>query len=189
MGNLAYEDERWDELIDGKLVMMSPRPAINHNRISANIHNIFYTYLKGKPCEVFADGVDLYLSATNRFIPDCMVVCDKSKVKVNGIYGAPDLVVEVLSPGTAKNDRSKKKQAYEAAGVKEYWIANPADKTVEIYLLQNGQLELDNVYSILPDYALEQMTEDEKAHITTEFKCSLYGDLLISLDDVFYNVD
>ena len=102
-----------------------------------------------------------------------MVVCDPDKIKSDGVYGAPDFVVEVLSPSTAKNDRGYKKDAYAAAGVKEYWIVSPSDKSVEQYLLQDGQFVLHEVYSIRPDYELAKMTEQERAALIMAFHCSL----------------
>ena len=107
--NLARQGEYRSELIKGKIIMMSPSPITNHNRISRNITRIFDNYLDGKSCEVFADGLDVYLTAQDRFEPDCMVVCDPNKIKYNGVHGAPDLIVEVLSPSTAKNDKGHKK--------------------------------------------------------------------------------
>lgn len=186
--NLAYQDEIYDELIDGKIVMMTPRPNINHYQISSNIEKIFSNHLKNKLCRAFADGVDLYLSENDRFIPDGMVVCDRSKIKRRGIYGAPDLVVEVLSPSTARYDRGKKKDAYERAGVREYWIVNPEERSVEVYLLKNDRYILDNIYRIYPDYELEDMTEEEKAEIVMEFKCGIFDDLNIKLEDIFDNM-
>lgn len=134
-------------------------------------------------------GYDLYLNEKDHFIPDVMIVCDPDKVKKDGVYGAPDLVVEVLSPSTAKRDRGYKKDAYAKAGVKEYWIVSPGDKSIEQYFLQDGQFVLHEIYTIYPDYVLEKMTEEERAAIATEFKCSLYDDLLISLEDIFWRVD
>ena len=94
-------------------------------------------------------------------------------------------MVEVLSPSTAKNDRTYKKDVYEQCGVSEYWLANPADKAVEVYLLENGKFVLDDVYTVRPDWMLKQMTKEEKDAIVTEFKCHLYDDLIIRLDDIF----
>lgn len=108
--NLAFEEAPWEELIDGKAVLMSPRPAVNHNFVSGSIYGIFHHYLRGKRCTPFADGTDLYLTEDNRFVPDCMIVCDKDKIHTDGVHGAPDLVVEVLSPSTAKNDKGHKKE-------------------------------------------------------------------------------
>ena len=79
--------------------------------------------------------MDVYLSEKDRVIPDVMIICSKDIIRDNGIYGTPDLVVEVLSPGTEKRDRGIKKNLYEICGVKEYWLANPEIKSVEVYLL------------------------------------------------------
>ncbi len=122
-------------------------------------------------------------------MPDFMVVCDPKKIQPKGIFGAPDLVAEVLSPSTAHRDRSYKKDVYEQAGVKEYWIVSTAEKSVEQYLLQDGRFVLANTYTQYPDYLLEDMTEEELAALVTEFKCSLYDDLLIKLADIFEYVD
>ena len=111
--NLAYEEERWEEVIDGKIMMMSPA-SLNHNRVVGNIFSLFNHYLKGRTCEAFSDGVALYLTDNgDYYIPDVMVVCDPGKVKDDGVHGAPDLVVEILSPRTTKNDRGRKKDDYE----------------------------------------------------------------------------
>lgn len=186
--NLAYADEIYYELIDGETVMMTPRPAVNHTLISGNIHTIFNVFLKGKSCIPFGDGVDLYLSEDNRFVPDGMIVCDRDKIKTRGIYGAPDLVIEVLSPSTAKNDRGKKKDAYEKAEVLEYWIVDPEIRTVEVYILEESKYILDNIYRMFSQNMLEDMTDEEKDNIITEFKCSLFDELVIKLDDIFKNL-
>ena len=188
-GNLAYfQTDVWEELIDGKVIAMSPRPTTDHYHVSFNIAYIFTTYLRGKRCTPFGDGVDLYLTETDRFIPDGMVVCDTEKIKRDGVHGAPDLVVEVLSPSTAKHDRGRKKQVYEQCGVSEYWIVDPANKTLEQYLLQQGAFTLHEVYAIYPDYMLDKMTEEERAALPASFRCSLFEDLDIVLEDIFDRV-
>ena len=117
-----------------------------------------------------------------------MIVCDPDKIKSDGVHGAPDLVVEVLSPSTVKNDRAHKKDVYERCGVREYWIVNPADKTVEQYFLQNGKFSLYETYAILPDWMLAKMKPEEREGVAQSFKCSLYDDLAISLEDIFARV-
>lgn len=183
--NLAYRDPVREERINGKFVAMSPRPAYNHNRIAFRIAHIFETYLHGRKCTALADGTDLYLSDDDWFIPDMMVVCDREKIQKDGVHGAPDLVVEVLSPSTAKNDRTYKKDVYAKCGVKEYWIVSPENKSVEVYYQKDGQLELQEIYSVYPDWMLKGMKEEELAEVVTEFKCSLYDDFIISLEDIF----
>ncbi len=186
--DLAYQEEVCEELINGKVVVMSPSPAIKHNFIAGNIYNIFANYLYGKNCTPFSDGVDVYLTSQDVFIPDVMIVCDPDKIKDDGIYGAPDLVVEVLSPSTAKNDRFYKKEVYEACGVREYWLVDPNNKTVEQYLLTDGKFMIKEIYAVHPDYYLNKLTDEERTAIPTKFKCSLYDDLTIKLADVFYRV-
>ena len=110
-GNLAYELEAWDEIIDGKVVLMSPRPMMNHIQTAGNIYRAFGNFLRGKHCRVFPDGTDLYLTDKDRFIPDVMVICDRSKVRDDGIHGAPDLVVEVLSPPVPSSATASTKRA------------------------------------------------------------------------------
>lgn len=183
--NLAYQDEIREELIGGKIVAMSPRPTFNHNRVAFKIATLFDRYLEGRKCTAIADGTDLYLTEGDRFIPDMMVVCDRSKIQSDGVHGAPDLVVEVLSPSTAKRDRGYKKDTYEKCGVREYWLVNPADKSVEIYRLKGPSYVLFDLYHVYPDWMLEKMTEAERAEIVTKFKCSLYDDFEIVLEDIF----
>lgn len=184
--NLAYQEEQREELINGKAVAMSPRPSVNHNRVAFNIAVLFENYLKGKKCTVFSDGTDLYLTEEDRFIPDVMIVCDPGKIKGDGVHGAPDLVVEVLSPGTAKTDRTHKMDVYARCGVREYWLVSPTEKVVEVYRADGTGLALHDLYTLYPDWSLAQMSEEERAAVVTHFKCSLYDDLAISLEDIFY---
>ena len=184
--NLAYQEERREELIGGKVVMMSPRPSFNHNRVASNIFRIFDNHLYGKKCTPIADGMDLYLDEDNQFVPDFMVVCDPDKIKPDGIHGTPDLVVEVLSPSTARNDKTHKKDVYARCGVREYWIIHPEDKSVDVYHTDGTEFILHDIYSLHPDWMLAKMSEEERAAVVTHFKCSLFDDLDISLDDIFY---
>lgn len=183
--NLAYQDELREELINGEVVAMSPSPTFNHNRVASRIYRAFENYLEGKRCTAIADGTDLYLTQEDRFIPDMMVVCDRDKIRRDGVHGAPDLVVEVLSPSTARNDRMHKKAVYEACGVREYWLVDPENRTIEQHFLRDGRLELNTVYTSYPESELERMTEKERAEVETHFKCSLYDDFAIALDDIF----
>ena len=186
-GNLAYQEERREELIGGKVVMMSPAAPL-HNRLAFKIAVLFENYLKGKTCVPFGDGTEVRLTEQDRFIPDGMVVCDRSKIRPKWVEGAPDLVWEVLSPGTARNDKWFKKNVYEASGVPEYWIVDPAGKSIEVHLLTNGRYVLDNIYFFHTAEELAEMTDEEKAALETEFKCHLYDDLLIRLEDIFGDI-
>ena len=184
--NLAFQDARREELIAGKVVAMSPRPAFNHNQVSYNIATLFANYLHGKKCTPIADGMDLFLDGDNRFVPDFMVVCAPDKIKPDGIHGAPDLVVEVLSPSTMRNDRTYKKDAYARCGVREYWIVGPGDKSVEVYRSNGTEFILHDILVLYEDWQLAQMSEAERAALVTHFKCSLFEELDISLEAIFY---
>lgn len=185
---LAFQETPWEELINGNVVLMSPRPAVNHNFVAGNIYRIFSNYLHGKRCTPFPDGTDLYLTEQDRFVPDGMIVCDPGKIHHDGVHGPPDLVVEVLSPSTAKYDRNHKREIYERCGVREYWIVSPNDRTVEQYFLQNGHFVTHEVYVLHPDWFLAHLTQEERAAVVTTFQCSLYGDLDIHLEDIFYRL-
>ena len=124
----------------------------------------------------------------NCFVPDGRVVCDPEKIHSDGVYGAPDLVVEVLSPSTAAKDRGRKRAVYERCGVKEYWLVSPEAKSIEQYLLQEGRFELAGVYSVFPDYMLKKMKPEELAAVPSTFRCSLFEDLDIVIEDVFERV-
>lgn len=187
MQNLAYRDDASEiryECLNGKTFLMSPRPMIRHTRISSKIYRIFANYLDGKPCEAFPDGVDVYFDAKNQVIPDAMIVCNQDIVKEKNIQGAPDLIVEVLAPATAKRDRGYKKSLYERFGVKEYWIVNPVDQSIEVHLRKDGAFVLDNIYMIYPECELEDMRK-ENLEIITEFKTSLFDDMIVKIADVF----
>ena len=92
------------------------------------------------------------------------------------------------SPSTMKNDKGYKKDVYEQCGVLEYWLVDVNNKSVEQYLLHDGKFVLNDIYVIQPDYVLDDMSEAEKAELVWDFKCSLYDDLLIHLEDVFERV-
>lgn len=160
------------EIINGETVMMTP-PAMVHQDVSSNIVSMFKIYLKGKVCRAYGDNTLVKLDDENQFMPDAMIVCDWSKINKTYIKGAPDLVVEILSPSTAKVDRTSKLEAYGKAGVKEYWIVSPLEEIVEVYYQNDGRLILSEVYSI-----------DENGP-DAEIKVSLYDDLFIKLEDVF----
>ncbi|MBR2215610.1 MAG: Uma2 family endonuclease [Selenomonadaceae bacterium] len=180
---LAIEDDYCrEELIDGEY-MLAPAPGEGHNDVMANILVKFRVYLRGKPCRAYGDNVDVFLDEKNIFQPDVSIVCDRSKIKANGIHGAPDLVVEILSLSTKKNDRGKKFKAYERFGVKEYWIVDPVLRQVEVYHNSAEGFILDNVYAVkdpVRDFDVEEPP--------TQIKVSLYEDLVVDVQEIFYDM-
>ncbi len=180
------------ELINGKIVMMSPRPRIDHITVSGNIFREFSIYLKGKSCRAFGDGVDVYLDERNHFIPDAMIICNKDIITDTHINGTPDLIVEVLSPSTARNDRFRKKEAYAKAGVKEYWLVDVFYKFVEVYYNDNGVLRLNRIYYYVDENNLkEELCESEamdNIDTSNEIAVSVCDNLVVNLKDIFENV-
>ena len=131
------EDERW-ELIDGVPFLMT-QPSTAHERISMEISNQLYNFLKGKPCEVFT-ALGVHLSADDTYlVPDITVICDESKIDDKGCNGEPDLVMEIVSQSTMARDKVLKFNKYLSAGVREYWIIDPNSKIVQINVLENGK--------------------------------------------------
>lgn len=135
------DSERW-ELIEGMPYAMSPAPTPQHQGISGELFGQLRDYLKGKPCKLFAAPFDVRLNADDEddtvVQPDLVVICDRSKIDDKGCKGAPDIVIEILSPSTARKDRMVKFQQYLKAGVREYWIVDPDTKTVQACILSNG---------------------------------------------------
>ncbi|MDQ0230286.1 Uma2 family endonuclease [Metabacillus malikii] len=135
-------EEFFCEAIEGIVIGMSPSPTPKHQDVVDELTAEFKMYLRGKECKAFSSPIDVCLFAEKEtklddikdwVQPDLMVVCDKDKIGEKYIIGAPDLVIEVLSPSTARNDRLVKFNSYEKAGVKEYWIVDPYNMSVEIY--------------------------------------------------------
>lgn len=183
--SLAYQEAPRTELLNGKMVMMSS-PSVNHYQITINIVFAFQVYLQKKACRVFGDGVDVYLTDQDRVIPDAMVVCNQTMIQLDGIHGVPDLIVEVLSPSTSKTDRGYKKDLYEKAGVKEYWIVDPVSCSIEAYLLSDGKYILDEVYALYPHGI--GVTDKEREETKKEIPVSLYDDFRIPLAQIFNNL-
>ncbi len=152
----GYTIEDWKtweghwELINGVAYPtygMTPAPSLEHQRVSVRLVSAIFTSLEeakrkngGGECEIFSAPVDVYLG-DGVFQPDAVVVCDPAKKSERGIEGAPDLVVEILSPSTGGRDWSTKRWAYEAARVPEYMIVDPAEQIGVLLRLEGGRYE------------------------------------------------
>ena len=152
--------ERRAELINGQIYMMasaSPR----HQTILGGMFAQLYNHLRGKRCKPFI-MLDVRLEKDTVLIPDLLVVCDPKKITKSGCNGAPDLVVEILSPSTSRHDRFTKLMLYQRAGVPEYWIVDPVDNTLTIHRLTEGGYTI-SVYgdtdtatvNALPDFEMD----------------------------------
>ena len=137
---------------------------------------------------VFVDDVDVYLPNGPLFKPDLIVVLEENADIIDwrkGIYGAPDMLVEVLSKSTRKNDLTIKKDAYEANGIREYWIIDPYMKAISVYLLRDGKYELDDEYILFDEKELDLLTEEEKADVKHEVPVSILDGLKVPLKYIF----
>ena len=172
------------EMISGvEIIMMSP-PFSNHNVVKDNILYIFRNLLKGNVCRPYGDNMKVVLEPDSYVVPDFFILCDKSKRKQDGIHGAPDLVVEVLSPSTTKMDRGEKKELYQRSGIKEYWLVDPNAKIIEVYLLKDLSYVLHSVYRIPSEHESPEDINEEPS----EFQVHSFGGLMVKLSDVFEDV-
>lgn len=173
------EDERW-EIIDG-VPYRQAAPTWQHQSISRELLRQISNYLLDKPCQVFAAPFDLCIPELNESDekifnvvsqPDIVVVCDENKLRKTGYFGTPELIIEITSPSTARNDKLLKFNKYEKAGVKEYWIVEPEIKIISVFTLQ------DNSKYGRPDVFSEE----------GQISVSIFPDLLIDLKPVFTGV-
>jgi Uma2 family endonuclease len=173
------DDERW-ELIEGQAYAMSPAPSNFHQLIVGELFRHIANYFHGKSCRPFVAPFDVRLpragvsdhEVDTVVQPDISLVCDPEKLKDNhGCLGAPDWVVEVLSPSTAIHDQRTKRALYEQHGVAEYWLVHPGDRSVTIYRLEN------NAYGKPLVFGMGEV-------------CSplAFAELVIAVADIFYDL-
>lgn len=162
---------KWDfpervELINGKIYEMMAAPSPYHQEIAGDLYDPIKQFLRDKACKVYFAPIDVYLPLNSKndtvLQPDICVVCDLSKITRKGCIGAPDIVAEILSPGNSVKEMKIKYDAYEEAGVKEYWVIVPANLLFMVYRLINGKFEQEPVKtvgdvittSVLPGFSL-----------------------------------
>jgi Uma2 family endonuclease len=135
----GLETEERRELLNSVIYLMSPAPMRRHQGILFELARQLANFLKDKPCKAYTAPFDVRLRANTVLQPDLVVVCDKSKLDDRGCSGAPDMVIEILSPSTAERDRLLKFNQYLESGVREYWIVDPEANTVSAYILEDGE--------------------------------------------------
>ena len=161
------------EILKGKIFKMSPAPAISHQSISFNLSGLFFMYFHNKPCKAFASPFDVVLKNKDGkedtvVQPDLCVVCDPEKLADGKrCQGAPDLIIEILSPGNSKKELKNKYELYQEAGVREYWLVHPQDEYVIINVLEN------NLYRALPPFVDKEVTS------------VIFPDLSLQTEDIF----
>jgi Uma2 family endonuclease len=160
---LHWSDEVRYELIDGEAYLMAPpAPNLAHQDIAGEIYFQIRLALRGKPCQAFIAPLDVRLpkgAEADEMIdtvvqPDVLVVCDETKLDRRGVRGAPDWLVEVLSPSTAGHDQVNKRRVYERAGVREYWLVHPTDRVLFIYHLQDNEYGKPDVQELAGETAI-----------------------------------
>ncbi|WP_163970978.1 Uma2 family endonuclease [Oceanobacillus halotolerans] len=170
------EDERV-ELIDGN-PHLKAAPSRIHQKTLSELHRQIANFLDGKECEVYPAPFNVVLNleenrneedSQNVFEPDITIVCDQSKLDDRGCKGSPDMVIEIISPSSARTDKIDKFNKYEQAGVKEYWIIEPEEKIVSVFTLQKNQR-----------YGRPNLYSDED-----QVRVSIFDDLMIDLKRVF----
>jgi len=155
------DDERW-ELIDGDAYDMSPAPARTHQQLVVELTTQIHNFLRDKPCAVYSAPFDVRLprgdeadDAVDTVVqPDIAVICDPAKLDDAGCRGAPDWIIEVLSPRTAAKDQILKRDLYEKHGVREYWLLHPIDRVLTIYRLANGVYGKPDVQALSGEIAV-----------------------------------
>jgi Uma2 family endonuclease len=173
---LKWQFEESVELIKGKLYRMSSAPKRAHQLAVSHLLVDISLYFGNKKCEIYTASFDVRLPVRNErkpdqlhtvVQPDICVVCDANKLDDDGCLGAPNWVIEITSPRTAKNDFNEKFNLYEESGVREYWIVQPKETAVNVYVLENGEYALVDVYE------------------SGEIPSRIFPDLLVSHDRIF----
>lgn len=175
---LSWTEDVRAEIIDG-VPYLHAAPSRIHQEILSELHRQIANYLVGKECKVYPAPFHVVLNLEeetttkeeqrNVFEPDLTVVCDKSILDDRGCMGSPDMIIEIVSPSTARKDKVEKFNKYELAGVKEYWIVEPLEKIVSVFTLQKNQR-----------FGRPEMYMDED-----QVKVSIFPDLIVDLEMVF----
>jgi Uma2 family endonuclease len=177
---LTWMDDVRRELYDGFIKLMTPAPSRNHQKISTQLTRILSNFLLHKTCEVYHAPSDVRFPKDKTkqsdqqvytvLQPDLYIVCDLSKLDDKGCLGAPDLIIEIVSPKSSKRDLKDKFEIYQQHGVREYWIVNPNDENVNVFVLdEKGKYQLVGMYA-----------EDDKIPVNI-----FNGDLKVDLTEVF----
>ena len=177
---LTWFDDVRRELYEGFIKLMTPSPSILHQRVSRKLTRNIDDFVKDKNCEIFYAPSDVRFPKNKDEIddnkiytvvqPDLYIVCDPTKLDKKGCLGPPDMIIEIVSPKNAKRDVSDKFELYQKHGVKEYWIVNPNDENVNVFILdENSKYKLVKIYA-----------EDDKIPINI-----FNGKYKISLTDIF----
>lgn len=162
------------ELLKGRILKMSPAPSRKHQEILRIINRRFDAYFYQQQCNMYFAPFDVRLPKKGEteihtvVQPDLCVVCDESKLDERGCLGAPDLIVEILSPGNSKKEMKDKFEIYQEAGVREYWLVYPLDEMVLINVLEDGGYHTQN--PIVDDWVTSRIFPELKIHTDEIFE-------------------
>ncbi len=153
---LTWIDDKRRELYEGFIKIMSPAPARKHQQISVFLVQQIGSYLHHQKCKMFHAPFDVRLPKNGEkddskiytvVQPDICIICDPSKLDEKGCLGAPDMIIEIVSPSSSHNDVNEKFNIYQQAGVSEYWIVFPNEKVISVFILNNGKYENQGMYA------------------------------------------
>lgn len=163
----SWPDDVRYELIDGVAYAMGPAPVRRHQGVLLELARQVANTLEGSPCRPYIAPFDVRLPKADEVDddvdtvvqPDLVVICDRTKLDDKGCRGAPDWVVEVLSPSTAGHDQILKRALYERVGVREYWLVHPVDRIVIIYTLAGARFGVPDVRELVGTLAVGVLRE------------------------------
>ena len=173
---VSFPFEHMVELIKGKIYKMTPAPSSQHQIVAGNLHYLMRANFTEKNCQIFIAPLDVILPIYNQkkdspntvVQPDLCIICDAEKIQEAGCFGAPDLIIEIISPHTSKKDLNKKYEVYEEAGVQEYWIVFPKEEIIETFVL-NGS----------------KFNRGETFVKTDQINPAIFPDLIFSVQEIF----
>ena len=169
---LVWKIKERVELLKGKILEMSV-PSPIHQEISGNLQGALFVFLKNSKCKLYTAPFDVRFPQKGEsqvytvVQPDLCVVCDLEKIDSKGCVGAPDLVVEILSPGNSKKEMKSKFALYQEEGVREYWIVDPERELVFVYVADNKKFK--PTIPIADDYVYSTIFPDFKIHTSDLF--------------------
>ncbi|MBQ9719293.1 MAG: Uma2 family endonuclease [Oscillospiraceae bacterium] len=183
----SYDHESWDELIDGQDVPMLGTGWTKHATVRGNLQAAFANGLSKRAKHLYFGN--LFIAEANRYVPDLMVVGDESQIQELGVFGAPELVGEVLTRWSAVYDRGRKMEIYASSGVREYWIADAESRTIEQYVLDGGRYRLQAVACACSDAELAKLSEAERGEIQRILRCRIYDEIQVDANEIFGGID
>ena len=174
---LTWKFTEMVELIKGKLFILSPAPSSYHQRILSNLHGEIYAIFKTHKCDLFIAPFDVRL-VKNKALdteiitvvqPDFCIICDPTKVDAKGCVGAPDFIIEIISPGSIKKDYNEKYNLYQENEVREYWIVNPDAKSIHQYYLNEEKIFIEKEIHIQKGNIIPHIFPDMQVALETIF--------------------